>query len=178
LHAHFVQSHEMLFGVLGAAIGLAASQSTPATLRVQVTPGPSHSPACEFWGDAMVMKVFRGSAEVITEEFCSAYGRSSARLITDNRGRNFVLLTYSEGHGTRATTYYLRVNELVGKTLYDCGRLTKSAPIGLHADLVVDFSVKTLAKGGIRIIGRSRVTGRLKRDETAPRNQVVSLTVN
>ena len=114
---------------------------------------------------------------MISKNYCSAYGRGSARLVRDNQGRTFVLLTYSEGHGTRATVDYVGVEELVGNVLRQRGRLLKSEPIGIEADLVFDLSIEPLPKGGISISGASHVVGKLQQGEVAPERQTVSLTV-
>ena len=126
----------------------------------------------------MVLKILDGSSKAVLHEYCSAYGKGSARLVTDGRGRAFVLLDYSEGHGTHVTVDYLRVDEIVGDTLYERGRLVKSEPTGTFANLVFDLKVKTLPQGGISVTGRSRVDGELSADETAPPTQVVSLTIH
>ena len=166
---------------LGAPTGVAAAASEardPTSLHAVTAPIAVDKGACYFRGDTMRLKIIRGTKEVFVDEYCSAYGNGSARLITDTRGRNYVLLTYLEGHGSHASTTYLRVDELIGNALYDRGRLVKSEPIGIGADLVFDLSVRRLPQGGLRIIGTSRVDGPLDRGQSAPPRQLVSLTVN
>lgn len=50
---------------------------------------------------------------MVREEFCSAYGKGEASLFVDTNGREFVLRTFLEGHGTRNTVSYLRIDELM-----------------------------------------------------------------
>jgi hypothetical protein len=145
--------------------------------QVNVASGPLHSPACQFWGDARVLQILRNGAVLLSQNYCSSYGKGRARLVTDQRGRRFVLLEYFEGHGTHASTGYLRVYELHGNHLKDRGRLVKSEAIGIEADLVFDISVKTPPKGGITISARPRVDGKLRPGEAAPSARALSLSV-
>lgn len=165
--------------LLSLLVAAASPSGQPANAwRVKVTSGPLHSSACQFWGDAKVLQILRNGVVLLRQGYCSAYGQGGARLITDQGGRRFVLLEYFEGHGTRASTGYLRVYELHGKQLKDRGRLVKSEPIGMEADLVFDMSVKTLPKGGIIISARPRIERNLRPGEAAPSTRAVSLTVN
>ena len=162
-------------GLLVASVVLDARTSHLRALTQSLPSG--EGPRDCFAGDAMRLRVLSGTDEVVVQDYCSAYGRGDARLLTDNRSRSYVLLTYGEGHGTRATTDYLQVYELIDGELHDRGRLVKTEPIGIHANLTYDFSVNTIASGGLVVVGRSRIDGPLGKHEAKPPQHITRLLV-
>ena len=169
----------MLLQALTTVVALATPQPGH-SMRVEAIPVSSQSSRCQFRGDDMALRIYRGRTKVLSEDYCSAYGKGSARLIRDKRGRTFVLLSYSEGHGTHATADYLRVYELINGALYERAALLQREPIGPFRDLLYAYSVKTLPAGGLRIAGVSRTVGQRDRSldlETGKRQLQTVLTI-
>jgi hypothetical protein len=78
---------------------------------VQAT-GPGDPNGCGFWGDGETLSITDNGGEILQKRYCSAYGKSKATIVTDARARNYVLLEFSEGHGTNAWIDYLTIYEL------------------------------------------------------------------
>ena len=150
----------------------AAPVETPAKpenggLRVTTRSGPSDRPDCAF-GDAMTLIVLNQNREILRRDYCSAYGLGGARLVTDARGKHFVLLEYSDGHGTHATTGYLQIYEVEEQSLQERTQLMIREGIGTIADSVYDYRVGTPTSGGIIISGSWLVDGPLSEHSRVP----------
>ena len=78
--------------------------------------------------------------------------------MTDAQGRHYVLLEYSEGHGTNAGTDYLTIYELTDK-LAERKRLTLSEGIGPTSRWVYDYIVTTPKTGGVSLMMTLQVGG-------------------
>jgi hypothetical protein len=107
-----------LFSLCG--IGFAASVTEQATAApaaivksrfVQIAPNKT---GCEFAEDALTLVVFDGGKQLGKQDFCSGYGRASAKTFADKHGHTYVLLDYrDEFHGTPDdSTGYLAVYRL------------------------------------------------------------------
>lgn len=127
-------------------------------------------------GDTVSLRIMSGSEKSL-DYFCSAYGIAGVRLLTDKRGRHFVLLHHAEGRGTRVTFHYLTAYEFAGGELSERARLLVTEPIGLWADLTYRCSVRILSPGGFRVICRSEIDGIVEPDDTAPPVGQTVLTV-
>jgi hypothetical protein len=156
-----------LFYVLVAALGLALSEPASAALHVKVTPGPSHSPACTFWGDAMLLTVSDGNRRLVAHRYCSAYGKGRARLVRDLRGHPYVFLNHSITHGSHATSDLLSIYR-VGKALVKRARLPVSVPIGSVRDAEYSYEIRRPRRGGLELIGSVRVVGEASDLDVAP----------
>lgn len=106
--------------------------------------------------DRITLVILEGSRELTSLSMCSAYGHGEARLVRDARSRSYVLLHYSEGRGTHATSSFLGVYEFVNGQLFERTRLLEGEPFGLASHHFYEYDVSTPLAGGIRIEGRSR----------------------
>jgi hypothetical protein len=81
----------------------------------------------------------------------------SARLVTDARGKHFVLLEHGEGRGSHATRMYLTVFELTAYEdrgyLEERVRLLIEQPLGIHSDSIYEYRVVTPEIGGMALHG-------------------------
>ena len=69
----------------------------------------------------MRLSIADDGLEILKMDYCSAYGKGAARLVRDAVGKNYVLLTHSEGHGTGIGIDYLDV--------YGLSRTVSNVPI-------------------------------------------------
>jgi len=106
--------------------------------------------------DRIDLVILDGSRELTSLSMCSAYGHGEARLVRDARSRSYVLLHYSEGRGTHATSSYLGVYEFVDGQLFERTRLLEGEPHGFQSHQHHEYDVSTPPAGGIRLEGRSR----------------------
>ncbi len=93
----------------GFAVALASrpALSEPSAVLVDLPLDVSHPEPCQFAGDAQRVEVREGEVKLAELTFCSAYGRSNAKVVTDRAGVSYLLLRLGEGHGTNATSEYL-----------------------------------------------------------------------
>ena len=155
------------FRVLGAVLGLALSEPAFAALHVEVTPGPSHSSLCAFWGDAMLLTVSDGDRRLVAHRYCSAYGRGRARLVTDARGHSYVFVDHSITHGSHATSDLLTVYRF-GKGLRQRVRLPALVPIGAFSDAKYSYEIRRPRRGGLELIGSVKVVGKAGKGDDVP----------
>jgi hypothetical protein len=105
---------------------------------------------CDFVDDAMSLFVTDGGKELAQRDFCSSYGRATAKVAADRRGRNYVLLEYSEGRGTNASTTFLAVYRLAPELL-EVMRIPISWATGPTQRFVYQYDIEADQSGGLRI---------------------------
>jgi hypothetical protein len=157
-------------GVVAAQVGEATAVRSPAKpgagpLGAVLEPAPSVLPDCPT-GDEMSLRILQRDREIYSRDFCSAYGLGEARLITDVRGRHYVLLEHLEGHGTHATSAYLTIYGFENG-LDQRGRFLIDEPIGFEANATFDYEAEAASAGGIRVSGRWVIQGN-RRPEDMP----------
>jgi hypothetical protein len=103
--------------------------------------------------------VLQGRREVETQDYCSAYNRGGASLVTDTAGGHYVLLVYGEGHGTHVVSDWLKVFRLTEGRLVERASLLVRTPIGTVADHVYDYNMRTPPGGGLILSGTWIVDG-------------------
>lgn len=134
-------------------------------LRAQLTYVPGSRPDCQD-GDGMVLTLDRGRRRVMSRNFCAALASGSARVVTDSRGRDYVLVEHAEGHGTHATSSYLSVYFFDGR-LHDRGCALINQPWGFYTNSVFRYRVVTPPRGGLRLTGRWILDGPPRHDDPA-----------
>jgi hypothetical protein len=97
--------------------------------------------------------VLRAGREVTTQDYCSAYNRGGASLVTDARGEPYVLLTYGTGHGDHATTDWLKIFRFADGDLMERANLRVKFPAGMGADHVFNYRTDTPPGGGLVVSG-------------------------
>jgi hypothetical protein len=123
----------------------------PGGLRATVAFGDREVPGC-LSGDEMTLTIREADRILFTHDYCSAYGFGVAQMVTDSRGKHFVLLKHGEGHGNRVTNMYLTVYEF-DRSLDERARLLIEEPAGIGADSTYNYRVDTPRGGGIVISG-------------------------
>jgi len=115
----------------------------------------------------MHLSVFVEGRRIASRSFCSAYGKGSARVVTDARGRAYVLLDYSVGHGSHIASDLLAIYR-VDKRLVRRGTLISRDPIGPDAEASYHYAIKMPRSGGLKFIGTLKVTGQRTALDSAP----------
>ena len=156
----------LAFLLAGCGSGEARSiQAEPAPLPAAQAPATGHAselsaivryrdPSGCGWRDDMTLVILRQGREILSEDYCSAYTRGEARVVTDATGRSYVLLEYSEGHGTGATSDFLKIFEVEDDSLTERAQLMIRSNASLY-----DYSVGTPPEGGMIVSGRWIVDG-------------------
>jgi len=137
---------------------LGSQPAWPAPQATVQSSGNQDPNGCGFWGDSLTLSVIDQGKKILKKDYCSAYGKSKVQVITDTKAQNFVLLEYSEGHGTNATTDYLVVYALT-KTLAERARALISFGVGLTSRWFYDYVVETPSVGGLKLVMTLRVWG-------------------
>ncbi|SRR5579883_482718 len=142
------------------AVVLTASAPSWGAPQVIVRSAADYDPnGCGFRGDGEVLTITDGNRVLLTKNYCSAYGKSEAQIISDALARNDVLVTHSEGHGTNASTDYLTVYRLTDR-LIKRTRITISEGVGISARWFYDYKVETPEHGGLKLVLTLRVDGK------------------
>jgi hypothetical protein len=121
-------------------------QNVPYTLG-EVSNDPSICPRPD---DSMTLSVTDEDKELTTYSFCSSYGKATAKIVTDIRGRSYVFLEYAEGHGTNATEDYLAVYGLA-EDFNEYFRTPISAGVWPDTRWWYDYEIERPNDGGLRI---------------------------
>lgn len=128
--------------------------------QVTITPrwpdlNPDAKECGGFSTDSLVLKVKNNKKE-ITQEYCSAYGITDAKIIADMRGVNFLLLKTALGRGTHCTTEYLTVFR-IENTLEELARIPVNEPAGRAANCYYDYRIKKPEDGGLLFVLSVRI---------------------
>lgn len=130
---------------------------------------------CGFWGDSLTLSVTDDDKKTLDKDYCSSYGRGSATIVQDVNQTNYVFLTWSEGHGTNATTDYLTIYKLTN-SLIERTRITISEGAGPTSRWNYKYTIEKPSDGGLRLIMTLRVDGDGEvTDIPAERTKVISI---
>jgi hypothetical protein len=125
------------------------SHADPQVSLSQIDPnGPS---GCDFRGDDLVLSITDRGRRVLVKHYCSAYGLGNARMVTDAIGHHYVFLEHSEGHGTSATTGYLKIYRFTNR-LIEKDNFTISEFVGPDSVWTCHYVIHTPHGGGLQII--------------------------
>lgn len=149
--------------VLLSGSGTGAPESVPPRtseqLRIVVNPSDTDFEDCD---DTMELRIFDADREIYKDTYCSKSHLGGARLVTDARGRHYVLIEQSPGGGEGAPVMFLEVNQLLDH-LFTRARLRLPQAAAGNADAVGDYRVETPPTGGIVLRGPASVE-----EEAAP----------
>ena len=137
---------------LATALSLVAVTSV-ASPTVSVKPAATDAAArtwCRFADDALTVEVRDGSTLLSAYSFCSSYGKASADLAVDVRGRSYLLLNYSQGRGPNATSGYLSVFR-VAFEMVEYVRVPISSATGPTSRWEYQYTVTTPRQGGLQL---------------------------
>ena len=137
-----------------------AAPANPGRLRAVDThvEGGGGLDACP--NDTERLAILEGERELFQHLYCSEHGWGGGRLVTDALGRHYVLLEYGEGRGNRNTSMNLSVYRFL-ESLDERANLVVRTPVGLEADVILDYRVETPASGGLVLRGTRRLDGEL-----------------
>jgi hypothetical protein len=113
---------------------------------------------CGFWGDSLILSVTDQGREIAEKKYCSAYAHGAARVVTDALGHPYVLLEYSEGHGTNAFTGYLVIYRLADQ-LIERERVRLSIGAGPASRWSYEYTAETPTGGGLRLLLQLSTSG-------------------
>jgi hypothetical protein len=106
---------------------------------------------CEFWGDGLILSITDHGRVILKKHYCSAYGAGEVRMVTDAIGNHYVFLEYSEGHGTSATTGYLKIYRFTNR-LIEKDHFTISEFVGPDSVWTCHYIIHTPHGGGLQLI--------------------------
>ena len=109
--------------------------------------------------DGLILTVTDHGRPILEKRFCSSYGASKARIVSDGRAHNFLLLEYKVGHGTNAPVDSLTVYELTDR-LVERVNLTLSEPMGETSRWTYDYRVTARRPSGLTLRMTLQVDGK------------------
>jgi hypothetical protein len=151
---------KLIFGIIIALLIACSGITFAADPQVTITPkwpdlNPDAKECSGFSTDSLVLKIKNNKKE-ITQEFCSAYGITDAKIIKDMRGVNFLILKTALGRGTHCTTEYLTVFRIENH-LEELARFPVYEPAGRAANCYYDYKIKKPEDGGLLFLITIRI---------------------
>jgi hypothetical protein len=101
--------------------------------------------------DALTLTVSDHGKPVVSKNFCSSYGRASARVIVNKFGETIIVLKFSEGRGSNAWTDFLELDQLQQPRLLEVLRVPLSWATSGTGRFTYNYVVELTDSGGIRI---------------------------
>ena len=135
--------------VIGA-LGAAPSAHAAPEATIVPTNDDFHGP-CGSSEEDLTLVISEMGREITKSDYCSSYGKSSVRIVSDQIGRNYVAVEYGEGRGTRAVTRFLLVYHLDGINLHEILRVPIEWATGLNGDWIFQYSFDRLRPSGLQI---------------------------
>lgn len=132
---------------------------------------------CEFPDDALTLVLADGNKQLGQENFCSSYGRARAAVVTDKRGRRYVMLEYNEGRGPNATVEYLRILR-VANDIYELARVPLAWATGPTQRFSYRYQVRSADDAGIKIELDGAASGGDECCVPAERKMIISIEPN
>ena len=127
----------------------AAGEPTAVVIDVPFEAGPGQP--CEFLGDFQRVEVREGATKIADLWFCSAYGRATAKVVTDAAGVSYLFLRLGEGHGTLARSEYLRIYRVAPVLDEYILQTPLSGQSNFHDRWQYSYAVSPLPDHGLRI---------------------------
>jgi hypothetical protein len=147
---------------LGMALPFEAVAAPMATLRWNGDwDGKVPFRGCQIPGDSMTLTIREGRRVVAERDICPAYNQAKARVVSDAKGVNYLLLETSEGHGTHVMQTYLEVYRLPELWTY-AARTPIYGPSGILREWRYSYVVTKPRGGGLRLVLRRRMAGAVR----------------
>lgn len=141
-----------VFVVLAIILGSSMARAAPEVV-VRSTGGndPNH---CGFWGDSKTLLVVDNGKQIARDDYCAAYGRSSAKLFTDRHGHMYAFVVYGHGHGMNTGGDMLKVMRVdVDKgSLYTVADVTLWTFDGFDSIWQNDYQIVETDSGGLEVV--------------------------
>jgi hypothetical protein len=157
---------------------LAAHAAPKAVLVSRMPPNQPSGPnftGCDFADDAMSLVITDDGKQLASEDFCSSFGKAKASMVVDQRGRNYVLLEYTEGRAPNATATYLMVFRLA-TDLVPVVRIPLSWGTGPTQRFTYAYDTASDQAGGLQITLRG--TGEAGSDCCVPPEKVQTIHID
>jgi hypothetical protein len=148
----------ILIALFSAALCSAASGAPQVTLESPLDLSTQDQEWClSSPEDSMVLTVSDEGKPPIVLRVCASYGGGKAEIVTDKKGRNYVLFKYGVGRGTgNAMDTYLRVYRLDGNNLFRIMEIPLTWKTNQVDQFAYDYEVGTSAVLGLEIRLRER----------------------
>lgn len=121
--------------------------ATP-VIHLQSNTDISKRNACEFAGDKVVLTITDNGKRLATKTYCTSFGESKAKLVTDARGKLYLLLEYRTGRTSEGTDDYLEVDRL-DQQLKQVFQMQTVGITGPNAAFWYTHAVQTPKTGGL-----------------------------
>jgi hypothetical protein len=121
--------------------------ATP-VIRLQGNTDISKRNECEFADDKVVLTIMDNGKRLATKTYCTSFGDSKAKLVTDTRGTIYLLLEYRTGRTSEGTDDYLEVDWL-DKQLKQVFQMQTVGITGPNAAYWYTHAVQTPKAGGL-----------------------------
>lgn len=108
------------------------------------------------WGDYLRLRLWRGEREIMNTTVTSTYGLWKGCFVEDRHGRVFLLLEIGRGRGTRARSTDLTIYVKESDAMLELGRVLVGLPVDVDVDLVYDYTIERLDRGGIGVTLKGR----------------------
>jgi hypothetical protein len=148
------------------AIGAGAAVPT-----AEIRTAEDGCPNSEFVDDSLELVIRDGKRQLASYVFCSSYGKSDARVVSDKRGRFYVVLTYGEGRGTNARTEYISVLP-IREPIVPIATIPIEGPAGFTSRWRYDYRTETPSGGGLKFVLSLRAIGDRAAVEGTPKEVV------
>ena len=113
---------------------------------------------CDNRYDAETLVVRRDGRQIVAQDYCSSYGFTSAKVVTDRRNVAYVVLEFGDGRGTGARTEHLAVFR-VGNGLAICTRQVIGGAAGVNSGWTYKYDFERPTGGGLRLSLRREIGG-------------------
>src|ERR1017187_10461006 len=105
---------------------------------------------CLFPEDHVILSISDNGKHLASKTYCTTFGKSTAKLVTDTRGVTYLLLEYGVGRGTNATEYFLDVDRLEGDLKQVFKKLISTAT-GPSSRYRYEYKAQTPKTGGLTL---------------------------
>ena len=130
-----------------------------ANLSVKIEPSNQRVGESSFKEDHLDL-VLRSGTNVLDRAYLySSYGMANAQLITDTRGKHYVLGRHGRGRGTHVREEFLTVFK-AGRRLHEVARFPLNGPAGETSDWEYAYTIKRPKPGGLKFIMTLKLTGK------------------
>ncbi len=130
-----------------------------ANLSVKIEPSNQKVDESSFEEDQLDL-VLRSGTNVMDRVYLySSYGMANAKLITDARGKHYVLVRHGRGRGTHVREEFLTVFK-ANRRLHEVVRFPMNGPAGDTSDWEYAYTLKRPKTGGLKFNMTLKLTGK------------------
>jgi hypothetical protein len=145
-------THKVSLIAIALCLATLSARAAPVVEVVPTIDGLSGP--CGFGDEEVTLVVSENDRQITKLDYCSSYGNSSARVVSDRLGRNYIAVEYGEGRGTLAVTTHLLIYYLDGTYLHEIARMPISWTTGFNGNWTFEYSFDQLSAGGLQVTFR------------------------